>query len=232
LSRILLKLSGESLGKSGISGDITKKLAKEIAAINKAGIAIAIVIGGGNIWRFRDNAQKKFLPRVQSDFLGMLATIFNGVALAAALRELKIKTEVFTALRTPTELAQTYSITAARKILANKGVVILTGGTGKPFVTTDSAAAMRAVELKCNRVLKATNVRGVYSADPRKNKKAKFLSQLSFSQALIKKIGVMDSKAFQILKQNKMPLIIFNFSKKGLLARAASGENVGTEIKD
>jgi uridylate kinase len=228
--RILLKLSGESLGSGGVDGNLVMKVAQQIAEVNKQGIAIAIVIGGGNVWRFRDNQKLTSLPRVNSDYLGMLATVMNGVVLTAALRDLKVKAEVFSAVKAPSEITQPYVITKARKVMQAGGVVVLSGGTGKPFVTTDTAAAMRAVEMQCSRILKATNVDGVYDSDPRKNKKAKLLKQITYKETIAKKLEVMDLKAFEILEKKKIPLAVFNFSKPGLLLKAASGEAVGTLI--
>lgn len=229
--RILLKLSGESLGSGGVDYKKLQRVAQQIAAVNRKGIAIAIVIGGGNVWRFRDNQKLTSLPRVNSDYLGMLATVFNGVTLTAALRDLKINAEVFSAVKAPSEIVKPYSIVNARKVLAQGGVVVLSGGTGKPFVTTDTAAAMRAVEMRCSRILKATNVDGVYDADPRKNKKAKLLKELTYKETIAKQYGVMDLKAFEILEKKKIPLSVFNFGKAGLLLKAASGESVGTLIR-
>ena len=228
-SRILLKLSGESLGKDGVDGKSLMQVAKEIVAVNKKGIAIAIVIGGGNIWRFRDNKNLTTLPRVHSDYLGMLATVMNGTVLAAALKKLGVKAKAFSAVKAP-DIVEKYSPVAAKKILAKGGVAVLAGGTGKPFVTTDTAAAMRAIETKCDRILKATNVDGVYSADPRKSKSAKLLKELDYKTAIKKQFGVMDVKAFALLAKAKIPLTVFNFGKKGLLLKAAQGQNVGTII--
>jgi len=229
--RILLKLSGESLGSGGVDYKCLQKVAQQIAVVNRKGIAIAIVIGGGNVWRFRDNQKLTSLPRVNSDYLGMLATVFNGVVLNAALKDLGINAEVFSAVKSPSEITQPYSITKARKVMGKGGVVILSGGTGKPFVTTDTAAAMRAVEMQCERILKATNVDGVYDSDPRKNRKAKLLKQLTYRETIAQKYGVMDLKAFEILEKKKIPLAVFNFGKAGLLLKAASGEAVGTLIR-
>ncbi len=231
-TRILLKLSGESLGggDSGVTATAVKKLARELTAVNKAGVALAIVIGGGNIWRFRDNQNLKSLPRENSDYLGMLATVFNAVVLAAELKKLKIKVEVFSAVAVPKQLAKKYSPTAAIQVLNQGGIVLLAGGTGRPYVTTDTGAAMRATELRCERVLKATNVKGVYSSDPQKNKKAKLLKELDYAMAIKKQFGVMDTKAFHLLAKAKIPLTVFDFSKKGLLLRAVKGYNVGTII--
>jgi len=230
MKKILLKLSGESLGSSGVDSKALKRTAGEIAAAAKTA-SIAIVIGGGNIWRFRDNSHLTSLPRVESDFLGMLATVFNAVTLAAALRKLKIRVKVFSAVAAPGELAEKYSPAAARKFLeTKKGIVILAGGTGKPFVTTDSGAAIRASELKCDLVVKATNVNGVFDKDPRKSKTAKLLKQLDYKTAIQKKLGVMDLKSFHILAKNKIPTRVLNFQKNGLLKKAIMDKNVGSII--
>ncbi len=230
MKKILLKLSGESLGKNGVDANSLKRTSNEIATAARHA-SIAIVIGGGNIWRFRDNSHLTTLPRIESDFLGMLATVFNAVTLAAALQKLKIQVKVFSSITAPTELVEKYSITSARKFLEKKGVVILAGGTGKPFVTTDSGAAMRAAELKCDLVVKATNVDGIFDQDPRKSKSAKLLKEVSYKTAIQKKLGVMDLKAFQILAKKEIPTHIFNFSKKGLLSQACLGENIGSIVK-
>jgi uridylate kinase len=229
MQKILLKLSGESLGSCGIDSKSLQRTVGEIAAAAKFG-SIAIVIGGGNIWRFRDQKHLTALPRIESDYLGMSATVFNAVVLAAALKKLKIRSKVFSAIRTPTELAEPYSVSAAKKFLDKKGVAILAGGTGKPFVTTDSGAAMRAAELKCDLVVKATNVDGLYDRDPRKSKHAKLLKEVNYQTAIKQKLGVMDLKAFQILAKKSIPIRIFNFSKKGLLKKAVEGKNIGSLI--
>jgi uridylate kinase len=230
MKKILLKLSGEALGKSGIDAKILQRTANEIAVAAKIS-SIAIVIGGGNIWRFRDNQHLTDLPRVQSDFLGMSATVFNAVVLSSALKKLKIRTKVFSAIQTPKELAEPYSISAAKKFLTKKGVAILAGGTGKPFVTTDSGAAMRAAELHCDLVVKATNVAGIFDKDPRKNKNAKLLKEIDYKTAIQQKLGVMDIKAFRILSKHKIPTCIFDFKKKGLLEKTIADKNVGSLIK-
>ena len=229
-SRVLLKLSGEALaaGNDSVSAEIVKKLATNISAVNKAGIALTIVIGGGNLWRFRDNRDATFLPREQSDQLGMLATVMNGVVLGAALRAQGCDTAVFSALTVP--VAQAYFITQAQAVLEFGGIAIVVGGTGNPYFTTDTAAALRAVELHCDRVLKATNVDGVYSADPHKNKSAQLYKKLSYAEIKQKKLRVMDDTAFALLAEHQIPLTVFNFQRKGLLLKAAKGQNVGTVV--
>jgi len=229
MKKILLKLSGESLGKSGVETRSLERTANEIAQASKSA-SIAIVIGGGNIWRFRDNKNLTSLPRIESDYLGMLATVFNATTLKAALKKMKVRVETFSTVTAPKEIIKPYQISAVQKFLTKKGVVILAGGTGKPFVTTDSGAALRAKELKCDLLVKATNVNGVFNKNPRDNKNAKLLKALDYKTVLQKKFGVMDLKAFQILAKNKIPISIFNFAKKGLLKKAVEGKNVGSLI--
>lgn len=229
--RILLKLSGESLSHdgSGLSTTTTHAIAEAIATVNRAGIALAIVIGGGNIWRFRNNEKAKYIPRERSDYLGMMATVMNGAVLAAALRDMGIDAEVFSAIPAP-EVIRPYTIDAARDVLTRGGVAICAGGTGRPYVTTDTASAFRAVELGCERVLKATNVDGVYDADPRTNPDAKLYADVTFEEVIEKKLGVMDATAFALLAEYRIPITVFNFEKDGLLIKAAKGEKVGTII--
>ncbi len=229
MKKILLKLSGESLGKSSVDLKSLERVVGEIASTSKI-VSLAIVIGGGNIWRWRDNKHLASLPRVESDFLGMVATVFNAVVLAAALRKLKIRVKVFSVVAVPIELAEKYSPVTAHKFLEKGGVIILAGGTGKPFVTTDSGAAMRAAELKCDLVVKATNVDGIFDKDPRKSGNAKLLKEVDYKTAIREKLGVMDLKAFRILAKNRIPTRIFNFKKKGLLKKAVECKNVGSLI--
>ena len=227
MKKILLKLSGESLGSNGVDTKVLQRTVREITAAAKLS-SLAIVIGGGNIWRFRDKKNLTSLPRVSSDYLGMLATVFNAVTLAAALKKSNVRTKVFSAVRAPTELAEPYRISTVKKFLAKKGVAVLAGGTGKPFVTTDTAAALRAVDLQCDLVVKATNVDGLYDKDPRKSKNAQLLKELDYKTAIKQRLGVMDLKAFQLLTKQKIPTRIFNFAKTGLLKKAVAGKNVGS----
>ncbi|MCF7846117.1 MAG: hypothetical protein K9L85_02670 [Candidatus Peribacteraceae bacterium] len=228
MKKVLVKLSGESLGGSGVDTKILRRTVREISAAAKFG-SLAIVIGGGNIWRFRDKKNLK-IDRVESDFLGMTATIFNAVTLKNALAQIGLRVKVFSSIRVPEELGEKYSAAAARKFLARKGVAILAGGTGKPFVTTDTAAALRAAELKCDLVVKATNVDGIFDRDPRKSRAAKLLKQVSFAEVLKQNLGVMDRKAFEVLAKKSTPIRVFNFAKTGLLKKAVAGENVGSLV--
>lgn len=229
-SILLLKLSGEAFGQGKINPSKVEKLAQRLAKIQKTGTTFAIVIGGGNFWRFRDQTQQTFLPRQQSDFLGMLATFFNGVVLTAALKKFKVAATTFSKVPIPRELALPYNKQKIRKKLQNGELVILIGGTGRSGVTTDTAAAQFAIELKCQGFLKATNVRGIFNSDPKKNPRAKFLKALTFAEALQQKIGVCDQNVFRLLKPAKIPVLIFNFQTPNNLEKAARGELVGSKI--
>lgn len=228
MKKVLLKLSGESLGAIGVDAKILKRTAREITAAANQG-SLAIVIGGGNIWRFRDK-KNLAIGRVESDFLGMTATVFNAIALKNALTQSGLRVKIFSAVKVADELAEKYSATSARKFLEQKGIAILAGGTGKSGVTTDTAAALRAVELNCELVVKATNVNGVFDRDPRQSKSAKLLKKISFAEILAQNLGVMDRKAFEILAKKNVPIRVFNFAKTGLLKKAVAGENIGSLI--
>jgi len=228
MKKVLLKLSGESLGKNGVDRKILRRTVREIAAAAEK-CSLAIVVGGGNIWRFRDKKDLA-IGRIESDFLGMTATIFNAIVLKNTLTNLGIRAKIFSAVYVANELAEKYSVSTARKFLTKKGVAILAGGTGKSGVTTDTAAALRATELNCKLVVKATNVDGVFDRDPRKSKSAKHLKKIDFAEVITKNLKVMDREAFEILAKKSIPVCIFNFAKKGLLKKAIAGENVGSLI--
>lgn len=228
MKKILLKLSGEALGSGGVEAKILQRTAREIAAAAEK-CSLVIVIGGGNIWRFRDK-KNLTIGRVESDFLGMTATVFNAIVLKNTLVALGLRVKVFSAVKVADELAEKYSAQAARKFLERKGVAILAGGTGKSGVTTDTAAALRAVELGCELVVKATNVAGIFDRDPRQAKSAKLLKKVSFAEVLAQNLGVMDREAFEILAKKNVPIRVFNFAKTGLLKKAVAGENIGSLI--
>lgn len=229
----MLKLSGESMSASGAGGIVGKSVtavARSLATVNKSGTAFAVVVGGGNIWRYRDHQDIAVLSREQSDYLGMLATVYNAVALTHALRDAGVQAMAYSAVAVPSKLAKPYTALAARRHLARGGVVVLAGGTGKPYVTTDTGAALRAKELGCTAVVKATNVDGVYEADPRKIPSAKLLKSLTCTEALTSGVRVFDAKGFQLLRRAGISLRVFNFNKKNLLTKALQGYNVGTEV--
>ena len=229
--RILLKLSGEILGgKDGQGADPAAliKVAEEIKTLNKKSIQVAIVVGGGNFWRYRDNKALE-IPRSTSDAVGMLATIMNARLLTEALRAVGLKAVTLSA-HGESYFALPYSPEAGKKILNEGAVLLCAGGTGNPYFTTDTAAALRALELDCDELLKETKVNGVYDSDPMKNKKAKFLPKLKHQDLIDRELGVMDLTAAQLCKENKLPIRVFNGHVKGNLLKAALGKSVGTLI--
>lgn len=230
--RVMLKLSGEAFSKGGMGQGINQEtlqsIAKHIAALPKAGIELVIVVGGGNIWRYRDTTGSG-IERTVSDAMGMLATIMNSVALQAALENNKVYTRVLSAISVP-QLAEPYIRRRAIRHLEKGRVVICAGGTGNPYFTTDSAAALRALELGCDVILKATNVDGVYDCDPKKNKNAKKYAELSYQMAIEKRLGIMDQAAFSLCQEQQLPICVFDFGKKENLLKAARGEKVGTLV--
>lgn len=229
--RVLLKISGESLrGKEryGIDVDAVQDVAQEIASSLKSGVQLAIVVGGGNIWRgLSKDAQG--IDRVTADYMGMLATVINSLALQDALEKMNIPTRVQSAIEI-SKLAEPYIRRRAVRHLEKGRVVIFAGGTGNPYFSTDTTAALRAVEIGADVLLKATQVDGVYSADPRTHPNAKRLPKLTAMEAIRKRLGVMDTTAFSLCMDNELPIIVFNLYKKGNVRRVVSGEQVGTLI--
>ena len=229
--RVLLKLSGESLGGpqgKGIDENCLNAYAKEIAAAAREGLQIAIVNGGGNIFRGLQGVGKGF-DRVNGDKMGMLATVINSLGLAMAIRSLGIKAEVFTA--TPMEpIARYYVREHAVKVLEEGGVALIAGGTGNPFFTTDSGAALRALEIGADALLKGTRVDGVYTADPEKDPTATKYQTLTYSEALEKKLKIMDLTAFALAEDNNLPIYVFDMNRQGNLLRVVEGEDVGTIV--
>jgi uridylate kinase len=229
--RVLLKLSGESLGGpqgKGLDPDSLRAYAREIAAAVKAGLQVAIVNGGGNIFRGLQGAGKGF-DRVDGDKMGMLATVINSLALATFIKEEGVDAQVFTAL--PMEPIATYYMRdKAVAFLEKGGVALIAGGTGNPFFTTDSGAALRALELKADALLKGTRVDGVYTADPEKDPTAVRYEELTFDEALSKHLKVMDQTAFALCSEGNMPIIVFDMNATGNLTRLLHGEKVGTLV--
>ncbi|MDA0682381.1 MAG: UMP kinase [Bacteroidetes bacterium] len=230
--RILLKLSGESLmgnGEYGIDPKMLGKYANEINAIIKKGVEVAVVIGGGNIYRGIQSEGAGF-DRVQGDYMGMLATIINGMALQSALESISIKTRLLTAIRME-QVAEPYIRRRAMSHLQKGRVVIFGGGTGNPYFTTDTAAVLRAIEIEADVILKGTRVDGIYSADPEKNSSAKKYESISFDQVLQKKLSVMDLTAFTLCQENNLPIKVFNMNVEGNLTKVCEGKNVGTLVE-
>ena len=229
--RILLKLSGESLGGDagkGIDVPNLNSYAEEIVEAVKAGHQVAIVNGGGNIFRGLSGVGEGF-DRVTGDRMGMLATVINSLALRSAIRSMGVPAEVFTAINME-PVARYYTRDNAVKVLEEGGVALIAGGTGNPFFTTDSGAALRALELGCDALLKGTRVDGVYTADPEKDPTATRYEELTFTKALADHLKVMDATAFALCEQGPVPIVVFDVEKKGNLKRLLEGENIGTIV--
>jgi len=229
--RILLKLSGEALMGSqgfGISPDMIKYVADEVKSVVELGIQVAIVVGGGNI--FRGIAASSFgMDRTSADHMGMLATVINSIALQDAMEKRGMQTRVQSAISMH-EVAEPYILRRAVRHLEKGRVVIFAAGTGSPYFTTDTAAVLRAQEIHAELLLKATKVDGLYDCDPVKNKDAKFLRHISYMEAIEKKLRVMDMTAISLAMDNNLPLVIFNLSGQGDLKRLMCGEDVGSRI--
>ena len=230
--RILLKLSGEALlgeRQYGIDPVRISQYAQEIKKVTNLGVEIAVVIGGGNIFR-GVSAASNGMDRVQADYMGMLATVINGLALQSALEEKKVQTRLQTAIKIEA-VAEAYIKRKAVRHLEKKRVVIFGAGTGNPFFTTDSAAVLRAIEINADVILKGTRVDGIYDSDPEKNKDAIQYDSISFENVLSKNLKVMDSTAFTLSQENNLPIIVFNMNKEGNLLKIISGEKIGTIVK-
>tara|TARA_Y100000389_G_C17302854_1_gene433861 strand:+ start:66 stop:773 length:708 start_codon:yes stop_codon:yes gene_type:complete len=229
--RILLKLSGEALMGNrsyGIDPIRIGKYAEEIKQIYEQNVEIAIVIGGGNIFRGMFGSSQG-VDRVQADYMGMLATVINGLALQSALENIDVPTRLQTALKIEA-VAEPYIKRKAVRHLEKNRVVIFSAGTGNPFFTTDSAAVLRAVEINADVILKGTRVDGIYNEDPEKNKEAVKFDSLSFEEVLKRGLKVMDTTAFTLSQENKLPIIVFDMNTHGNLVRVVRGENIGTKV--
>ncbi|MES9833775.1 MAG: UMP kinase [Candidatus Thiodiazotropha sp. DIVDIV] len=230
--RILLKLSGEALmgsGDFGIDPGVLQRVAEEIKDLIGAGVEMGIVIGGGNIFRGAGLAQGGF-DRVRGDQMGMLATVMNSLAMQDMLTRIGVKSDVFSALSMP-DVCETFTARGARQSLENGRVAILAAGTGNPYFTTDSAASLRAVEIKADLLIKATKVNGVYSADPVKDPQANFYPRLTYDRALAENLQVMDATAIVLCRDNGMPLRIMNINDSGALMRLMHGEAIGSLVE-
>jgi len=229
--RILLKLSGEALGGQtgiGISPEAVQDMAQQIREVRELGVQVVLVVGGGNIFRGLSGSERG-IERATGDYMGMLATVINALALQDALEKIGVATRVQSAI-TMAQVAETFIRRRAVRHLEKNRVVIFGGGTGNPYFSTDTAAALRANEIGAEVVLKATKVDGVYDSDPKKNPKATRYSQITYSEALQKQLKVMDSTAFSLCMDNKMPIIVFDFFRPHNLRRVVMGEKVGTLV--
>lgn len=229
--RVVLKISGEALMgdlKFGIDPEVSFSIADEIKQITQDGIETAIVIGGGNIFRGL-TAASEGMDRATADYMGMLATMLNGLALQDALEKTGVDTRVLSAIEM-CELAEPYIRRRAIRHLEKGRVVIFVCGTGNPYFTTDTAAALRAIEINADMILKATKVDGVYSKDPIKNKDAEKFCKLEYLEVLKRKLKVMDATAISLCMDNNLPIVVFNMKKRGNIKRAVCGEKIGTII--
>jgi len=232
--RVVLKLSGEALREPGsrdnISPQIVSKIAGQIADVQKMGVELAVVVGGGNIWRGLA-ASHRGMNRTTADYMGMLATVINGLALMSALESLGVSVRVQTAIEMH-NVAEPFILRRAIRHLETGHVVIFVAGTGNPFFSTDTTAALRANEIGAGIILKATKVDGVYDADPVKNPEAKRFTHITYSEALARRLQVMDSTAFSLCMDNRMPIIIFDMNEPDNIRRAIVGEPVGTLVSE
>jgi len=231
--RILLKLSGESLmgnKQFGIDADMVMQYAAEIKQAVDSKVQVAIVIGGGNIFR-GIQATANGIDRVQGDYMGMLATVINSMALQSGLEKIGVSTRLLSAIEMK-EIAEPFIKRRAVRHLEKGRVVIFGAGTGNPYFTTDTAAALRATEIEADVILKGTRVDGIYDSDPEKNPKAKKFDTIKYSDALKKKLSIMDLTAFTLCQENHLPIIVFDVNKKGNLKRVLDGKKIGTTVTD
>jgi uridylate kinase len=231
-SRILLKLSGESFckpGGFGIDGQALASIAERIAQICKLGPQVAVVVGAGNFIRGENFSQVSQIPRNTADYMGMLATIINACALQETLEKLGQETRVLSAIEVPA-MCEVFIRRRAIRHLERGRITILAGGTGNPFFTTDTCAALRASELDVDLLIKATKVKGVYSDDPVKNPDAKLFEKLSYDKVLSQNLRIMDHAAISLCRENNIPIIVLNIFEKGDITKALSGQKVGTKI--
>jgi len=229
--RVLLKLSGEALAGDrgfGIEPSVVDRLTDEIRTVHEMGVSLGVVIGGGNIVRGA-LASQKGMDRVQADYMGMLATVINALAVQDLLERKKVATRVMTAVRME-EVAEPYIRRRALRHMEKGRVVLFAGGTGNPYFSTDTAAVLRAIEMDSDVVIKATKVSGVYTADPVRDPTAEFLPTVTFQEVVARELGVMDAPAVSLCKENGLPIIVLNLEDRGAVAAAIRGERVGTLV--
>ena len=231
--KVLLKLSGEALmgdGNFGIESKRLKEYAKQIKEISELGVQIGIVIGGGNIFRGMAGTESG-IDRVRGDYMGMLATVINGLAIQSALEDISVKARLMTAINME-PVGERFNKKQSLAALRKNEVLVFAFGTGNPYFTTDSAAALRAIEIEAEVILKGTRVDGVYTADPEKDKTAKKYDKITFSEAYQKGLNIMDMTAFTLCKENNMTIIVFNMNKKDNLKKVILGEKIGTLVQN
>jgi uridylate kinase len=231
-TRALLKLSGEALGGekgSGLDFHVVEAFAEEIKTVHALGVQLALVVGGGNIIRGA-TASREGLDRVSADYMGMLATVINALALQDVLEKIGVDTRVMTAIRMES-LAEPYIRRRAIRHLEKGRLIIFAAGTGNPFFSTDTAGVLRALEIEAQVILKATNVDGVFTGDPRKDTSATFIPELTYQEAIVKNYAVMDANAFGLCKANHLPIVVFNINQPGAISRVLQGDRVGTLVR-
>jgi uridylate kinase len=229
--RVLLKLSGEALAGDrgfGIEPEVVDRITDEIRSISAMGVELGLVIGGGNIVRGA-MASRKGMDRVQADYMGMLSTVINALAVQDLLERKGVETRVMTAIRMD-EIAEPYIRRRAMRHVEKRRVVLFAGGTGNPYFSTDTAAVLRAIEMESEVVIKATKVEGVYTADPTKDPNAEFLPKVTFQEVMTRELGVMDAAAVSLCKENALPIIVLNLEDRGKVTAAIRGERIGTLV--
>lgn len=230
--RVLLKISGEALAGEqgfGISPRVVDRLVEEIRVVHEMGVSLGLVIGGGNIVR-GTTASAEGMDRVSADYMGMLATVINALALQNTLERKGLETRVLSAIRME-QLAEPYIRRRGMRHLDKGRIVIFAGGTGNPYFSTDTAAVLRGIEMEADVIIKATKVDGVYSADPKKDPSAVFIPEISYLEALSRELGVMDAAALSLCKENRIPIIVLNLDIPGAVATAVRGERIGTLVR-
>ena len=231
-TRALLKLSGEALGGekgSGLDFHTVEAFAQEIKSVHALGVHLALVVGGGNIIR-GTTASREGIDRVSADYMGMLATVINALAMQDVLEKVGVNTRVMTAIRMES-VAEPYIRRRAIRHLEKGRVIIFAAGTGNPFFSTDTAGVLRALEIEAQVILKATNVDGIYTGDPRQDPSATFIPELSYQEAIVKNYAVMDANAFGLCKANSLPIVVFNINQPGAIRRVLEGDRVGTIVR-
>jgi uridylate kinase len=232
-TRALLKLSGEALAGekgSGLDFHAVEAFAEEVKAVHALGVHLALVVGGGNIIRGA-TASREGLDRVSADYMGMLATVINALALQDVLEKIGVDTRVMTAVRMES-VAEPYIRRRAIRHLEKRRLVIFAAGTGNPFFSTDTAGVLRALEIEAQVILKATNVDGIYTGDPKQDPKAKFIRELTYQEAIVKNYAVMDANAFGLCKANQLPIVVFNINRPGAIRRVLEGDpDIGTIVR-
>jgi uridylate kinase len=231
-TRALLKISGEALaGETGFGLDyhVVESFAEQIKEVHAMGVHLSLVVGGGNIIR-GTTASREGLDRVSADYMGMLGTVINALALQDVLEKIGVDTRVMTAIRMES-VAEPYIRRRAVRHLEKGRLIIFAAGTGNPFFSTDTAGVLRALEVEAQVILKATNVDGVYTGDPKKDASATFIPELTFQEAIVKNYAVMDANAFGLCKANQLPIVVFNINQPGAITRVLRGERVGTIVR-